>query len=90
MDNQELNREFVVMCKKHNLNSSLAREILILKSQGYNTQEVAEQLGITRNTVYSYTKTMQGMEKSEFLRFLILAAAVIGGITIIKKILEKK
>ena len=83
-----MNRSFVRICTKYNLNPSMAQQILYLKSQGFNNQDVADQLGITRQTVYNYVKAIQEMERNDFLRALLLIAGIAGGIALLKELFD--
>jgi L-lactate utilization protein LutC len=72
MNPDELNQQFIELCKKFGFNPVFLKEILRLRNLGYNNTQIAEQTGISRVTVNTYIEKIRAHENQEALGKLIL------------------
>jgi DNA-binding NarL/FixJ family response regulator len=75
-----LNQLFTSLARRHGFNPLVLKEIIILNNRGYNNQEIASMLGISRNTVSSYLKKLQKLDTPDFMRLVIYALLAEGGL----------
>jgi len=54
-----INRRFVELAKKHNMNPVWLREIIELRNRGFNYSQIAERTGISRETVANYLQKFE-------------------------------
>ena len=80
-----LNSLFNTLAKRHGFNPVVLKEIIILNNRGYNNLEIAEMLGISRNTVGSYLKKLKGMDAPDFMRLVLYALLAHGGLFFLPK-----
>ena len=89
-EESHLNEEYVELCRRYSLNSSMLKEIIYYRSLGYNNQVIAEKLGTTRQTVHNYTNKIRLMERDEFAVIVLAALVGFAGLALIIKILSQK
>jgi len=75
-----LNQLFNTLAKSYGFIPLLLKETIILNNRGYNNSEIAKMLGISRNTVSNYLKKLKKMDAPDFLRLILLAILVSGGL----------
>jgi len=75
-----LSQLFNTLAKRNGFNPVVLKEIIILNARGYNNLEIAEMLGISRNTVASYLKKLKKMDSPDFMRLTLYAILAHGGL----------
>lgn len=75
-----LNQLFNELAKRYGFIPPLLKEIIILNNRGYNNSEIANMLGISRNTVSSYLKKLKNIDSPDFMRLVLFALLVHGGL----------
>lgn len=86
---QDLNQEYVYTAKKNGFNPVLLKEIIILRNKGYNNIEIANTLGISRNTVSKYNEKLRKTDDKEIVKIIALTAALVGGAYLLTKLFKK-
>jgi DNA-binding MarR family transcriptional regulator len=66
----------IKIAKKYHLQPLYLRQIFYKRNMGLNNRELAERLGINRNTVNKYVKSLGKMEKDEIMSLLLLVAVL--------------
>ncbi len=80
-----LNQLFIALAKRYGFNPLVLKEVIILNNRGYNNLEIAEMLGISRNTVSSYLKKLKNMESPDFMRLILYSLLAHGGLFFLPK-----
>ncbi len=80
-----LNQLFNTLAKRYGFKPIMLKEIIILNARGYNNLEIAEMLGISRNTVSTYLKKIKKMESPDFMRIILYAILLHGGLFFLPK-----
>lgn len=75
-----LRQLFNTIARNHGFNPVLLLEVIVLNARGYNNVEIAEMLGISRNTVSSYMRKLREIESPSFLRLVLFAILIQGGL----------
>jgi DNA-binding NarL/FixJ family response regulator len=89
MGMEDINKRYVETAKKHGFNPVLLKEIVGLRNRGYNNTEIAENLGISRNTVTKYLEKLRKTDNKDVFELLILIAALLGGMYLLSKLFKK-
>lgn len=87
---EDLNHRYIEIAKEHGFNPVLLKEIIRLRNKGYNNIEIAENLGISRNTVTKYVEKLRGTKDNDILELLALIAILLGGAILLSKLLKKE
>ncbi|MBI3588610.1 winged helix-turn-helix transcriptional regulator [Candidatus Micrarchaeota archaeon] len=61
----EFERVFVRISKRHGFKPPILKEIVFLRSKGHSNLEIADEVGISRNTVSHYMEKMRELEDDE-------------------------
>lgn len=80
-----LTQLFNTLAKRYGFIPPLLKEVIILNNRGYNNSEIARMLGISRNTVSSYLKKLKKMDSPDFMKLVIFALLVSGGLFFLPK-----
>jgi DNA-binding NarL/FixJ family response regulator len=86
---EDINKRYIEIAKKHGFNPVLLKEIVGLRNRGYNNTEIAENLGISRNTVTKYLEKLRKTDNKDVFELLILIAALLGGMYLLSKLFKK-
>ena len=78
-DLDRANEELLTIAKKYGLNSSMLKDIVILRNRGMNNAEIASHLGVHRNTVRRYVDALDQMDQEELIKLLGLICVVGAG-----------
>jgi orotate phosphoribosyltransferase-like protein len=92
MSMENFQYRYVEVAKRHGFNPVLLKEIVRLRNIGYNNTEIAQMLGISRNTVTKYLEKLKKTENKEVFELLVLIGVLVGGtylITQLVKLLKK-
>jgi len=81
-----LNQRLVGLAKKYGLNPIILREIILLRNQGYNNSEIANRVGISRQTVAKYLETLKTMEKEDLFNSVMITLLIIGGAALLSEL----
>lgn len=68
----EVTRVYVKISKQHGFNPPILKEVVFLRSKGFSNLEIAEQAGISRNTVSHYLEKLRGMEDDQMAELMSL------------------
>lgn len=90
MGMEDINKRYVEIAKKHGFNPVLLKEIVGLRNRGYNNTKIAENLGISRNTVTKYLGKLGGIRDKDRLELIALIVALLGGAYVLLKLLKEK
>ncbi len=87
-DEDRINEKIVEIAKKYDLNPGMLRDILIHRNRGMNNAQIANQMGINRNTVNKYVNALNEMNQNDLLELLALVAIIGAGAMIVGALLE--
>ena len=87
-DEDRINEKIVEIARRYNLNPGMLRDILILRNRGMNNAQIAEQMGINRNTVKKYVNALNDMNQNDLLQLLALVAIIGAGAVIIGGLIQ--
>lgn len=65
-------RVFVRISKQHGFKPPILKEIVFLRSKGYNNVEIASSVGVSRNTVSHYLEKLREMRDAEMAEMISL------------------
>lgn len=82
------NEKLVEIARKYGLNPGMLRDILLLRNRGMNNGQIADHMGINRNTVNKYVNALNEMSQNDLLELLALVAIIGAGAIIIGSLLE--
>lgn len=74
-----LEEELRNIAEKHGLNPVHLKEIVRHSSRGKNQSEIAEKVGVSRNTVRKYLDGIRGMNTSEVKKTVLITSLLFGG-----------
>ena len=83
----KLIKEYAQLAKECGMSPIYLKEILILKQQGFNNQEIASRTGISPNTISNYFEKLNVMDKDKVLRLILLVAVIAGGIALLDSLI---
>ena len=89
VDEDKANYEIIGIAKKYDLNPVLLRAILLQRNRGLNNAQIAQYLGIHRNTVNKYVNALEEMNKDDLLKLLAIVAIIGAGAILVGQILEE-
>ena len=67
-DEDRANEKIVEIARKYGLNPGMLRDILLLRNRGMNNGQIADQMGINRNTVNKYVNALNEMNQNDLLQ----------------------
>ena len=67
-------RIYIRISKSHGFKPPVLKEIVFLRGRGLNNLEIAEETGISRNTVATYIEKMRQMQGEEVAELMSLVA----------------
>jgi transcriptional regulator with XRE-family HTH domain len=88
IDQDRANEEIVRIARKYDLNPVMLKEIVWQRNRGLNNAEIAQQLGINRNTVNKYVNALNEMNKDDLLSLLALIAIITAGAYLLSQLFE--
>jgi len=63
---------FVRISKQHGFKPPILKEIVFLRSKGFNNVEIASSVGVSRNTVSNYLEKLREMQDPEMVDLISL------------------
>ena len=78
-DEDRVNEKIVEIARRYSLNPGMLRDILILRNRGMNNAQIANHMGINRNTVNKYVNALNDMNQNDLLELLALVAIIGAG-----------
>jgi len=87
-DEDRANEKIVQIARKYGLNPGMLRDIVILRNRGMNNAQIANHMGINRNTVNKYVNALNEMNQNDLLEFLALIAIIGAGALVIGELLK--
>ena len=81
-----LNEKYLILCRQNALNPSVLRDIVYLRSKGFNNTTIANRIGVHRLTVQNYVEKLRNMEAEDFGKILLGALAIVGGAYLLSKL----
>lgn len=84
-----LRQLFNALARRYGFNPLVLKEVIILNARGYTNLEIANMLGISRNTVAKYLKKLKAMESPDFIRLVLFAILAHGGLYFLPKELSE-
>jgi|SRR5208337_3620334 len=88
INEDRVNEKIVEIARKYNLNPGMLRDIVILRNRGMNNAQIADHMGINRNTVNKYVNVMNEMNRDDLLSLLALIAIIGAGVLLFGALLE--
>jgi len=88
IDQDRANEEIVRIAHKYDLNPVMLKEIVWQRNRGLNNGEIAQQLGLNRNTVNKYVNALNDMNKDDLLSLLALIAIITAGAYLLSQLFE--
>jgi len=88
IDQDRANGEIVRIARKYYLNPVLLKEIVWQRNRGLNNAEIADQLGINRNTVNKYVNSLNEMNKDDLLSLIAFVAIIMAGAYLLGQLLD--
>lgn len=88
IDQDQANEEIVRIARKYDLNPVILKEIVWHRNRGLNNGEIAQQLGLNRNTVNKYVNALNDMNKDDLLSLLALIAVIGAGAYLLNEIFK--
>ena len=67
-----IERAFVRISKQHGFKPPILKEIVFLRSKGFNNVEIASSVGVSRNTVSNYLERLREMHDEEMAEMISL------------------
>ena len=65
---------YVRISKQHGFKPPILKEIVFLRSKGHSNVEIADEIGVSRNTVSHYLEKMREMDDDEAAQLLSLVS----------------
>lgn len=72
MQEVRISRTYVRLSKEHGMKPVVLKEIIFLRTKGHSNVEIADELGVSRNTVSSYLEKMREMQDEEIAEMMSL------------------
>ena len=72
MQEVRITRTYVRLSKEHGMKPIVLKEIVFLRTKGHSNVEIADELGVSRNTVSSYLEKMRQMQDEEVAEMMSL------------------
>jgi len=88
-DEDRINEKIVEIARRYNLNPGMLRDILIHRNRGMNNAQIADVMGINRNTVNKYINALNKMNQNDLLSLLALVALIGAGVMVIGALLKE-
>lgn len=70
MDEVRVRRVYITISKSHGLKPVVLKEIVFLRAKGFSNVEIADELGVSRNTVSSYLEKLRTMQDAEMAEIM--------------------
>lgn len=68
----EVARVYVRISKQYGFKPPILKEIVFLRSKGFSNLEIAEEVGVSRNTVSNYLEKLRGIEDEQMAELMSL------------------
>lgn len=72
----EVERVYVRISKQYGFKPPILKEIVFLRGKGFSNLEIAEQVGVSRNTVSNYLEKLREMEDGRVAEIMSLVGLV--------------
>jgi DNA-binding MarR family transcriptional regulator len=87
-EEDQINEKIVEIARRYNLNPGMLRDILLLRNRGMNNAQIANHMGINRNTVNKYVNALNEMNQQDLFALLALIALIGAGAVVIGALLQ--
>jgi DNA-binding MarR family transcriptional regulator len=88
INEDRVNEKIVEIARKYKLNPGMLRDIVILRNRGRNNAQIADYMGINRNTVNKYIDALNEMDQNDLVSLLALIAIIGAGVLFFGALLE--
>lgn len=86
----KVQREFNRLARNHGFRPLLLREIINLQNQGLNRTQIAQRLGINRNTVTNYLSRLRSMDGRDRWLLVVGVGLLVAGFGLLGYFLSKE
>jgi len=87
-DEDQINEKIVEIARRYGLNPGMLRDILLFRNRGMNNAQIANHMGINRNTVNKYVNALNKMDQQDLFALLALVAVIGAGAVVIGALLK--
>lgn len=84
----QINMTYVEVAKKNGLNPVWLREIVDLHNRGFNYSQIAQRIGVSRETVSAYLQRLRSANRDDYWLLIVGAVLIGGGIYALYKYFE--
>jgi len=84
----QINTRYVEVARRNGLNPVWLREIVDLHNRGFNYSQIAQRIGISRETVSTYLQRLRSANRNDYWLLILGAVLIGGGIHVLSRYLE--
>ena len=84
----QINMTYIEVAKKNGLNPVWLREIVDLRNRGFNYSQIAQRIGVSRETVSAYLQRLRSANRDDYWLLIVGAVLIAGGIYALYKYFE--
>lgn len=84
----QINTKYVKVAKRNGLNPVWLKEIVDLHNRGFNYSQIAQRIGVSRETVSTYFQRLRSANRNDYWLLIVGAVLIGGGIYVLSKYLE--
>lgn len=85
---EDFEDELRKIAERHELNPVHLKEIVRHSSRGMNQSEIAEKVGVSRNTVRKYLSEIKEMDKTDVKKIVLITSLLFGGMYFLYEMLK--